>query len=79
MAIFSLRRSSRLTKGPALPAFDPEKEEPAIRCSICTGEQTAGFRDRSSGHFREIMLIRTPQDLESFKKEYGVTECKKIF
>lgn len=27
--------------------FDPSKQYPAIRCSICTGEQVAGFRDRA--------------------------------
>ena len=78
MGIFSLFQSSK-AKTPAQPAFDPETEEPAIRCSICTGEQTAGFRSKTSGHFREIMLIRTPEDLERFKRDYGVEECKKIF
>ena len=79
MSIFSFIHSSKLTKDPAKPSFDPEKEEPAIRCSVCTGEQVAGFRDKTSGHFREITLIRTPKDLESFKKDYGVEDCKKIF
>ena len=54
-------------------------EEPAIRCSICTGEQVAGFRDRRTGHFREVTLIKTPKDLETFKKDYGVEDLKKIF
>lgn len=53
--------------------WDPEEKEPALRCSICTGEQVAGFRDRKSGAFTEIMLVRGPSDLEKFRKEYGLT------
>ena len=72
-SVFSMKKKA------AAPAFDPEAEEAALRCSICTGEQTAGFRNKTSGHFREIMLIRSPADLESFKREYGVEEVRKIF
>ena len=54
--------------------YDKEKTKPAIRCSICTGEQVAGFLNKRSGHFEEIMLIRSPKDLENFKKIYGITE-----
>ena len=71
--------SSKSVKKVSAPPFDPAAEEPAIRCSICTGEQVAGFRNRSSGHFREVTLIQTPKDLERFKKDYGVEELKKIF
>ena len=52
--------------------YDCERLEPVIRCSICTGEQVAGFRERQSGAFREIMLIRNEQDLAAFCREYGV-------
>ena len=31
--------------------YDHEKLEPVIRCSICTGEEVAGFRDRETGRF----------------------------
>lgn len=75
MSLFSFKSA----KKSAAPAFDHAAEEPAIRCSICTGEQVAGFRNRTTGHFREIALIRTPKDLETFKRDYGVEECKKIF
>ena len=54
--------------------YDRERLEPVIRCSICTGEQVAGFRDRQTGAFREVMLIREKQDLSSFCREYGVEE-----
>ncbi len=53
--------------------FDPARQIPVLRCSICTGEQTAGFRDRETGHFSEIMLIRDPSDLDRFRMEYGIS------
>ena len=53
--------------------YDKEKTRPAIRCSICTGEQVAGFLNKRSGHFEEIALIRSPKDLEDFKRTYGIT------
>ena len=52
--------------------YDPSRQVPVLRRSICTGEQTAGFRDRETGHFSEIMLIRAPEDLDRFCREYGI-------
>ena len=43
-----------------------------IRSSICTGEQTAGFKDAASGRFEELMLIRSDGDLEEFMRLYDV-------
>jgi len=54
--------------------YDPEKQYPAIRCSICTGEKVAGFRDKAGGHFTEVMLIRSQKDEETFKEQYHITE-----
>ena len=60
--------------------YDPEEQEPVIRCSICTGEQVAGFQDRDSGRFEEIMLIKSPQDLQAFRLKYGIEgELQKIY
>ena len=56
----------------ALPAYDPEREKPVVRASVCTPEQAAGFRDRETGAFREVLLIRTPEDLDRFRKAYGL-------
>ena len=44
---------------------------PVIRKSICTGEEEAGFKDKS-GNFTSYMLIRNSADLETFKKKYGI-------
>ena len=52
--------------------FDKTGKIPVIRASICTGEQTAGFRDAASGKFEEVMLIRSGADLEEFLRLYGV-------
>ena len=56
------------------------KGTPAIRCSICTGEQVAGFRNQETGRFEEVMLLRSPEDLERFRQQYGITgEIEKIY
>ena len=52
--------------------YDPETQYPAIRASICTGEKVAGFRNKKDGRFTEVMLIKTPEDEERFKKLYNV-------
>ena len=73
MGLFS-RKKERV------PEFPPEKYEPVLRCSICTGEQVACMREREGGKLREIMLIRDADDLETFRRNYGVTgEIRKIY
>ncbi len=54
--------------------YDPERMRPVLLSSICTGEKTAGFRDRESGHFTGVCLIRDEKDLQKFKKDFGITE-----
>jgi len=62
------------------PAAQPYEGTPAIRCSICTGEQVAGFRNGETGRFEEVMLLRTPEDLEAFRQRYGISgEIEKIY
>ena len=60
-------------------SFDPEKEYPVLRCSICNGEQVAGFKNRDTGHFREITLIRTQAELDTFMKQCGISEITKEY
>ena len=50
-----------------------------IRCSICTGEMAAGFKETATGRFEEVMLIRSDRDLERFEKEYGVENVTKEY
>ena len=62
------------------PLFPPERYEPVLRCSICTGEQVACMRERESGRLREIMLIRDAEDLETFRRLYDVQgEIRKVY
>ena len=63
---------------PDIP-FDPNKQIAVIKCSICTGEQVAGFKSKEDGHFIEVMLIREPDDLEKFKETYKIEEIKKEY
>ena len=54
--------------------YDKDNKKPVIHASICTGEQVAGFKDMRTGKLEEIMLIKSPEDLEIFKSIYGITE-----
>lgn len=66
-------------KPSATKTYDLSRYTPILRCSICTGEQTAGFRENATGTFHEIMLIRNESDLEEFRQTYGVRELKKEY
>ena len=59
-------------KEPSRETFDPSRFEPVIRASICTGEKTAGFRDKTTGKIQEVTLIRDSAELEAFKRQYGI-------
>ena len=59
--------------------FDSDKQIAVIKCSICTGEQVAGFKSKENGHFTEVMLIREAEDLEKFISIYEITEIKKEY
>jgi hypothetical protein len=59
--------------------YDKENLQPVLRCSICTGEQVAGFKNIHTGKFEDKMLIRDQKDLECFKKMYGITELTKEY
>lgn len=59
--------------------YDRENCRAVLRCSICNGEQVAGFRDMRTGKFEEVMLIRNGQDLELFKEQYGLSEVSKEY
>ncbi|MCR4941044.1 MAG: Pr6Pr family membrane protein [Treponemataceae bacterium] len=56
--------------------FDPESQYPVIKSSICTGERVAGFKNKTDGHFTEVMLLRTRADEEKFKKLYNLENIK---
>ena len=61
--------------------YNPIKQTPVIRASICTGEQVAVFKDKESGKFEEAMLIRGEGDLQEFCSRFGVNreDIKKVW
>ena len=59
--------------------YDRENEIPVLKCSICNGEQVAGFQNLHTGSFREIAFIRSQRELEEFMERCGVTELKKVY
>ncbi|MBQ7455077.1 MAG: aspartate dehydrogenase [Clostridia bacterium] len=65
-------------KAPAIP-YDPVREVPAVRKSICTGEMTVGFVDKVTGRFRDVMLARDERALEGFRRATGCEKLKEIY
>ncbi len=60
--------------------YDKENQKPVLKCSICNGEQVAGFQDIHTGRITEIMFIRDKKDMELFRSQYGIEgEITKIY
>lgn len=56
--------------------FDSETQYAVIKSSICTGEKVAGFKNKETGAFTEVMLIKNIADETIFKKIYGIETLK---
>lgn len=59
--------------------FDRENQLPVLKCSICNGEQVAGFKDIHTGKFKEVTLIRNDKELQAFLETYGISEITKEY
>ena len=59
--------------------YDKENQKPVIRCSICTGEQVAGFKNIHTGKFEEVILIRNESDLRTFMEMYDIDTVSKEY
>ena len=59
--------------------YDKENMRPVLKCSICNGEQVAGFKNIHTGKFEEIMLIRDEKDLNEFKEMYDIDTVAKEY
>ena len=59
--------------------YDPEKQRVVLKCSICNGEQVAGFKDKQTGQFTEVCLIRNGIELDEFMEKYGVSTITKEY
>ncbi|MCD8333307.1 MAG: aspartate dehydrogenase [Clostridiales bacterium] len=53
MGLFSKKKKEIQRK-----EYDASLYKPVLRCSICTGEQVAGFKNLQTGQIEEIGLIR---------------------
>ena len=60
-------------------SYDPATQQPALRCSICTGEQVAGFKNIHTGKFEEVMLIRNESDRRTFMEMYDIDTVSKEY
>ncbi len=66
-------------QSPEKKTYDPSLYKPVLKCSICNGEQVAGFKEISTGKFEEVCLIKNEKELAAFKKEYGLTQIEKEY
>ena len=64
---------------PASVSYDPETQEPVIRKSICTGEMTAGFLDRNTGAFQDLMRLDGEAAVREFCKNVGIDHARVIY
>lgn len=76
-SIFPKKKSKHKNVFPA--DFDRQLYKPVLKCSICTGEQVAGFKNLTTRKFEEVMLIRNEKELASFKELYGINELGKEY
>ena len=77
MKLFNSKKSKKQSTAKFdISPYNPETQYAVIRASICTGEKTAGFRDKKDGSFTEVMLIRSPEDERRFKEMYNVDSLK---
>jgi len=59
--------------------YNPETQLAILKCSICNGEQVAGFKDKQTGHFTEVCLIKDAVELDEFMKRYGLSSISKEY
>ena len=61
-------------------SYDKENWKPVIKCSICNGEQVAGFKNIHTNEFKEECLLRNSAELQEFKTKYGILgDVEKIY
>lgn len=66
-------------KKPDKASYDSSEWKPVLKCSICTGEQVAGFKNIHSGEFREEEFISGPEDLQCFMDRYQIEKIDKEY
>ncbi len=76
-SLFSVKKNKHKNSFPI--DFDRKLYRPVLKCSICTGEQVAGFKNLATGKFEEVMLIRNDRELALFKEQYGISDLGKEY
>ena len=56
------------------PDFPRDQYVPALRKSICTGEESFGFIRLSDRAFLEVQLVRSRDELLSLLSYYAISE-----
>ena len=64
--LFHRKHSAALTPPEGLGAGNIEIER-----SICTGEQTIGFREPCTGRLRCAVVVHDTADIDAFYRSYG--------
>ncbi|MCC8141848.1 MAG: aspartate dehydrogenase [Lachnospiraceae bacterium] len=59
--------------------YDRSIWKPILKCSICNGEQVAGFRNIQTGEVEEIAFIHDQKDLQEFLDTYGLEDIDKVY
>lgn len=59
-----------------IKSYDKENKIPILKCSICTNEKIAGFKDIHTNEFEEVMLISNKKDLDYFVKMYDLDSSR---
>lgn len=73
--MFGRKKTKKIEK----KEYDASVYKPVLKCSICNGEQVAGFKNLQTGKFEEITLIRNQGELQEFMDTYGLQEIEKIY
>ncbi|MCD8020657.1 MAG: aspartate dehydrogenase [Clostridiales bacterium] len=73
--MFSFHKKAKQTEK---KSYDRENQKPILKCSICNGEQVAGFKDVHTGKVEEVMFIRSDKDLVTFMETYGIEDRNMI-
>ena len=60
-------------------SYDKENLKPVLKCSICNGEQVAGFKNIHTGKFEDVMLIKDSRDLNEFMEMYDISTIEKEY
>ena len=66
------------TNIPIIP-YNPETYRAILKCSICSGEQVAGFKDKLTGKFTEVCLIRASDSRRESYWRHNGSQGRRIY